>query len=299
MSKFGPNSNLYSNSRPDINNSFPGVYRARVEFNRDPLQIGRVKVRVPQMHGVGDEAKGSDTVLKTSELPWASPGSLNGAGYDMGQFLIPMVGSTVFVAFEEGDPEKPVYFGGVPGTGGKAKKMNHIGDIPKDSSHADYFSGPWSSGVEGDAPKDVYAGRKETQDITRGVIFKSAKGHTIMYDDTDGKESFTILDRVGQIIKLDCPVSPANNKGNANKRGTKSAENNTQYADTAAEPYILIKSSNTKNYNGITSIKLRPSGVDITSEDKSGNKSTYKQSPSKIEINAKQVVIKGDRVDIN
>jgi hypothetical protein len=96
--------------------------------------------------------------------------------------------------------------------GNKEKCQNHItdpvGDIPKDN-HTDHFvmtNGIWYAGTDGDAPTDVYSGRDYDKDITRHVLYKSPKGHTILFDDTDAKEQLTIIDRMGQVINMICPA---------------------------------------------------------------------------------------------
>lgn len=79
-----------------------GNYRGLVEDNNDPLQYGRVRVRVYPLY------RGIEAV----SLPWAVPamGLFDGAGNGIGSFAIPRVGSYVFVFFEAGDVYQPVYF---------------------------------------------------------------------------------------------------------------------------------------------------------------------------------------------
>ena len=46
-----------------------GPVRALVEYRKDPLRLGRVRVRIPQIHGrVGEEP-----FIQKEDLPWASP----------------------------------------------------------------------------------------------------------------------------------------------------------------------------------------------------------------------------------
>ena len=93
-------------------------YRAFVANNVDPLKLGRVQIRIPSIHGTSKTTIQTPTVA----LPWASPGIWNCAGNDMGQYLVPEVGTLVFVTFEQGDATKPIYFGGI---------SNQIGDNTK------------------------------------------------------------------------------------------------------------------------------------------------------------------------
>jgi hypothetical protein len=71
-----------------------GFYRAKVVSNDDPLQLGRVKVKVyPWFEEVRDE-----------DCPWAEPAWQGGILY------IPPKNAWVWVFFEGGDVEKPVWF---------------------------------------------------------------------------------------------------------------------------------------------------------------------------------------------
>ena len=78
--------------------AFYGKYRGKVETNIDPLGLGRVQVSVPDVTGDGT-------------LAWAMP-CLPGAGPGTGFFHIPPVGANVWVEFERGDPDYPVWCGG-------------------------------------------------------------------------------------------------------------------------------------------------------------------------------------------
>lgn len=78
--------------------TFFGKYRGKVEVNLDPLGLGRLQVSVPDVMGDGT-------------LGWAMP-CLPGAGPGVGIFAIPPVGANVWVEFERGDPDHPVWTGG-------------------------------------------------------------------------------------------------------------------------------------------------------------------------------------------
>lgn len=78
-------------------NQFFGKYRGKVENNIDPLQQGRVQVSVPAVLGDG-------------RLSWAMP-CVPFAGNSVGLFLIPPTGANVWVEFEGGDPDYPIWSG--------------------------------------------------------------------------------------------------------------------------------------------------------------------------------------------
>ncbi len=80
-----------------------GKYRGKVENNVDPLQLGRIQVSAP-------------AVLAEGTLSWAMP-CVPYAGPGVGFFAIPPVGANVWVEFEGGDPDYPIWAGCFWGTG--------------------------------------------------------------------------------------------------------------------------------------------------------------------------------------
>ncbi len=81
---------------------FFGKYRGTVLNNVDPLQKGRIQVQVPD-------------VLGMSLSSWAMP-CVPVAGQQMGAYFVPRVGSGVWVEFEGGDPDYPIWTGGFWGS---------------------------------------------------------------------------------------------------------------------------------------------------------------------------------------
>jgi uncharacterized protein involved in type VI secretion and phage assembly len=77
---------------------FVGKFRATVVDNEDPLMIARVRVKAPDVYG--DELSG-----------WALP-ALPYTGNGVGLFLIPKEGASVWVEFEHGHPDYPIWTGG-------------------------------------------------------------------------------------------------------------------------------------------------------------------------------------------
>jgi hypothetical protein len=76
---------------------FFGKYRGKVKDNKDPLQLGRLQVSVPAIFGDG-------------RLSWAMPCSPF-AGNKIGFFALPPVDSNIWVEFEAGDPDYPIWSG--------------------------------------------------------------------------------------------------------------------------------------------------------------------------------------------
>jgi hypothetical protein len=84
-------------------NDYYGKYRGKVENNIDPLQMGRVQVSVP-------------VVLGDGRLSWAMPAAPY-AGPGVGFFVVPPNGANVWVEFEGGDPDYPIWSGCFWGVG--------------------------------------------------------------------------------------------------------------------------------------------------------------------------------------
>ena len=80
-----------------------GPYRGTVENNIDPMLLGRMQVSVPAVLGEG-------------KLSWAMP-CLPYAGSGVGLFVIPPVGANVWVEFEGGDTDYPIWSGCFWGVG--------------------------------------------------------------------------------------------------------------------------------------------------------------------------------------
>ena len=81
---------------------FYGKYRGQVVNNIDPQQIGRIQVRVSDV---------SPLPLAT----WAMP-CVPVAGINMGVLTVPPVGAGVWVEFERGDQDFPIWVGGYWGS---------------------------------------------------------------------------------------------------------------------------------------------------------------------------------------
>jgi hypothetical protein len=77
--------------------SFFGKYRGRVENNLDPNQQGRLPVSCAAVLGEGKHS-------------WALP-CVPFAGKGVGFFMLPLKGANVWVEFEGGDPDYPIWSG--------------------------------------------------------------------------------------------------------------------------------------------------------------------------------------------
>jgi len=105
---------------------FLGFYRGKVLATdaSEALHLGRIKSEIYPM------MVGKDTALQLSrenpnstiegiaiaQLPWAVPAMplMSGAGSGSGHFAVPDVGSYIWLFFEAGDFNQPVYFAEAP-----------------------------------------------------------------------------------------------------------------------------------------------------------------------------------------
>jgi uncharacterized protein involved in type VI secretion and phage assembly len=77
---------------------FYGKYRATCINNIDPMMLGRIQVMVPDV----------SEVIPTS---WATP-CFPVTGIQNGVFTVPSIGAGVWIEFEQGNPDYPIWVGG-------------------------------------------------------------------------------------------------------------------------------------------------------------------------------------------
>ena len=86
------------------------IYRAIVRDNRDPRKSGRLKVAIPQLTG-------------STPTDWIWP--LVTAGY----LVLPKAGEQVWVGFEAGDQENPVWLGKTAETQSYSAGSQPVGNV--------------------------------------------------------------------------------------------------------------------------------------------------------------------------
>jgi uncharacterized protein involved in type VI secretion and phage assembly len=134
-------------------NRYFGKYRGFVADNQDPDRIGRLRLRVPSVLGDADSG-------------WALPAVPFGGVKDQGLFLIPEIDAQVWVEFEAGNVNQPIWTGTF-----------------------------WQ--VSGDPPAEA----AKTPPTTR--LLKTPAGHVLRFDDESGKERFELVHPAGTTITID------------------------------------------------------------------------------------------------
>jgi uncharacterized protein involved in type VI secretion and phage assembly len=85
---------------PNGEQKYYGKFRGTVVNNIDPMQLGRLLVQVPDVLGLAPSSWAVPCV------PLAGP-----TGPPMGVYLVPPIGAGVWVEFEQGDPDYPIWSG--------------------------------------------------------------------------------------------------------------------------------------------------------------------------------------------
>jgi uncharacterized protein involved in type VI secretion and phage assembly len=155
-----------------MNQKYYGKYRGMVLNNIDPMQIGRLQVQVPDVAGL----------IPTS---WAMP-CFPSTGKQMGFWSIPQIGTGVWVEFEQGDPDYPIWSGCWFGSPAEVPGIAML------------TQPPLSSFVLQTATQQTLQ-LSDLPGPTGGILLKSATGALISITDTTG---ITISDGKGGMINL-------------------------------------------------------------------------------------------------
>ena len=138
-----------------------GKYRGLVLDNIDPLQIGRILAQVPDLLG---------------ETPstWAMP-CVPAAGIQAGCFIVPPIGSQVWMEFEQGDPDYPIWSGGFWGT---------VADVPIFATAPPAIPPGQSIVLQTTGENMVLISDAAPTPATGGIILKSVSGAMIVVNET-------------------------------------------------------------------------------------------------------------------
>jgi hypothetical protein len=153
-----------------LENRCYGKYRGVVIDNKDPEQLGRLRVWVPSLFPVlGDAVPGEDSLCVSD---WAWPCLPFGGKPDQGFFFVPEGGSKVWVEYEEGNLDSPVWVGV-------------------------FWSRP---GGTSEIPSEARA--MEDNEPRRRVL-RTSSGHVLEFCDIEGQESVTLRHKDGAMLVLD------------------------------------------------------------------------------------------------
>jgi hypothetical protein len=140
---------------------FFGKYRGLVIENIDPEQIGRVMVQVPDVFG-------------TIPASWAMP-CVPAAGIQAGCFMVPPIGSQVWVEFEQGDPDYPIWTGGFWGL---------VADVPIFATAPLAIPPGQNIVLQTTGQNMIMVSDAPPTPATGGIVLKSTTGAMIVVNDT-------------------------------------------------------------------------------------------------------------------
>lgn len=158
---------------------FFGKFRGMVLSNLDPMMRGRLQIQVPDV----------TQVLPTT---WAEP-CLPAAGIQQGAFMVPSIGSGVWVEFEHGDPSYPIWTGGWWSTQAEVPPLA--------------IAGP--PGVQSFVIQTQLQNTLMISDVpgpTGGIMLKTTTGAMIKIDDT----GIVISNGKGAMISMQGPTITVN-----------------------------------------------------------------------------------------
>lgn len=142
--------------------SYPGLYRGTVTVNVDPEMRGRLLLQIPD-------------VLSFVPSTWAEPCTpLAGpTGPGMGVYMVPPIGTGVWVMFEHGDASRPVWMGCRFGTTADVPPLALAGN-PADPNIC----------IQSLLQQMVMISDMPPTPATGGIILKSTTGAMIVVNDS-------------------------------------------------------------------------------------------------------------------
>jgi hypothetical protein len=166
---------------------FWGKYRGTVVTNIDPESLGRIQVLVPDV---------------TSLLPstWAECSApFSGMpGAAAGMFVIPPVGAAVWVEFEHGDPNKPIWTGG---------RWETVADVPPLAIAPPPIPPGQNIAIQSTLQNLVLVSDSAPTPVSGGIVLKSTTGAMLVVNDS----GIYLNNGKGAIITLIGPTVTINN----------------------------------------------------------------------------------------
>jgi hypothetical protein len=138
-----------------------GKYRGFVFTNIDPMQIGRITAQVPD-------------VLGETPSSWCMP-CVPAAGVQAGCFILPPIGSQVWIEFEQGNPDYPIWTGGFWGL---------VADIPVFATAPPPIPPGQNIVIQTTGQNALILSDSAPTPATGGIVLKTASGAMIVVNET-------------------------------------------------------------------------------------------------------------------
>jgi uncharacterized protein involved in type VI secretion and phage assembly len=157
-----------------------GKYRGMVINNLDPMQLGRIMAQVPDVKGL-------------TPSTWALP-CVPLTGKQSGTWFVPQIGAGVWIEFEQGDPDYPIWTGCFWGSLAEVPGLAKIGN-------------PVSPSIVLQTALQNAIVISDVPGPAGGIILKAATGAAILINDV----GITISNGKGATIILAGPSVTINN----------------------------------------------------------------------------------------
>jgi hypothetical protein len=138
-----------------------GKYRGMVVNNIDPEQRGRIMAQVPDVLGLVPSS-------------WALP-CVPAAGIQSGMFIVPPIGSEVWIEFEQGNPDFPIWVGGFWGV---------VASVPVFATAPPAIPPGQNICIQSTGQNMVLVSDSAPTPVSGGIVLKSLTGAMIVVNDT-------------------------------------------------------------------------------------------------------------------
>ena len=162
--------NLGNDRIERLENQYFGKYRGIVISNVDPQQLGRLRIWVPSLFPTDDNAPPDENSPCVTD--WAWPCLPFGGSPEQGFFFVPEPQSKVWVEYEEGNLDSPIWVGV-------------------------FWSAP---GGTTEIPTEAQAMDSNKPQLR---VLKTPSGHVLEFSDVDGKESILLRHKDGAMLSMD------------------------------------------------------------------------------------------------
>ncbi len=193
--------------------TYYGKYRGFVVDNNDPEQRGRVVVSVPSV--LGEEPTG-----------WALPCSPFGGATNQGLFMVPEVGSQIWVEFEEGNVDHPIWTGVF---------WQQAGDPPEEAA--------------------------VTPPTTR--VLRTPSGHVLQFDDASGAESIRLHHPTEAELLVDASGTVSLTDAHGSRLVLDADTNEITLSDSNGNKLTMNASGTEVNDSNGNSIQMAAAGITV------------------------------------
>lgn len=185
-------------------------FLGKVEDRDDPKKIGRVRVRIYNVHPYTNDGNPDTVNVPTNHLPWATPiSSIMSAGIisetikdGVGFSTVGlMVGSTVFGFFADGnDCQIPIILGTLAGLSGDDEKS----ELPKNSIEENSVGASKNElKIDQDSPFPGEPASPYEAKYPYNKVLRTESGHLVEIDDSPNNERIHIYHKTGTYVEID------------------------------------------------------------------------------------------------